>query len=253
MSTQMELDSGSITLEQITNQMLVHQNELRQLREEKAAMPQQLASLMSAPTPPPASTPTPMPASAPLLPARKALPFDHQWFFINEMLAMKVPRRVAPEYNNGPAVNYNPTHFLQYLGLIYNDSKAADRARNELEIIKQKPRERFDEYRMRFEDLLARSDSMDLPDREKIILIQSVKTKGVHNRVKAEDKMSKVGAGHRIANCNMSVPVRPGKTVGVRVCDVSEETEEETDSDDSEKDLPLGLRLGGRCDGLVYD
>ncbi|KAG6131740.1 hypothetical protein E4U22_008603 [Claviceps purpurea] len=38
--------------------------------------------------------------------------------------------------------------------------------------MKQKPRERFDEYRMRFEDLLARSDSMDLPDREKIILIQ---------------------------------------------------------------------------------
>ncbi|KAG5956514.1 hypothetical protein E4U58_006568 [Claviceps cyperi] len=31
MSTQMELDSNSITLEQITNQMLVHQNELRQL------------------------------------------------------------------------------------------------------------------------------------------------------------------------------------------------------------------------------
>ncbi|KAG6179777.1 hypothetical protein E4U36_005352 [Claviceps purpurea] len=49
---------------------------------------------------------------------------------------------------------------------------AFDRARNEVEVIKQKPRERFDEYRMRFEDLLARSDSMDLPDREKIILIQ---------------------------------------------------------------------------------
>ncbi|KAG5949831.1 hypothetical protein E4U58_001883 [Claviceps cyperi] len=118
----MELDSGSITLEQITNQMMVHQNELRQLREEKTAMQQQLASLMSAPTPPPASTPTPMSASAPLLPARKALPFNHifdgdktmfqslhtaitsklrsdaafignheqQWFFINGMLAGRV-------------------------------------------------------------------------------------------------------------------------------------------------------------------
>ncbi|KAG6258353.1 hypothetical protein E4U49_006401 [Claviceps purpurea] len=45
-------------------------------------------------------------------------------------------------------------------------------------------------------------------------------------------------AWHRIANCNMSAPVRPGKTTGVHVCDVSEETEEDTDSDDSEKDLP---------------
>ncbi|KAG6065954.1 hypothetical protein E4U16_000330 [Claviceps sp. LM84 group G4] len=85
---------------------------------------------------------------------------------------MKVRRRVAPEYNNGPAVNYNPADFLEYLELIYNDSKAADRARGELERITQKPKERFDDYRMRFEDLLARSDSLDLPDREKIIVIQ---------------------------------------------------------------------------------
>ncbi|KAG6179922.1 hypothetical protein E4U36_005236, partial [Claviceps purpurea] len=162
--------------------MVVHQNELRQLREVKAAMQQQLANLMAAPIPPPASTPTPTPASAP---ARKALPFNHifdgdktmfkswhtaitsklrsdaafigndeqQWFVINEMLAMQVRRRVAPEYNNGPAANYNPAHFLEYLELIYNDSKAADRARTELENMKQIPRERFDEYRMRFEDL----------------------------------------------------------------------------------------------------
>ncbi|KAG6314612.1 hypothetical protein E4U22_008604 [Claviceps purpurea] len=141
--------------------MVVHQNELRQLREVKAAMQQQLANLMAAPIPPPASTPTPTPASAP---ARKALPFNHifdgdetmfkswhtaitsklrsdaafigndeqQWFVINEMLAMQVRRRVAPEYNHGPAANYNPAHFLEYLELIYNDSKAADRARTEL-------------------------------------------------------------------------------------------------------------------------
>ncbi|KAG5954330.1 hypothetical protein E4U58_007664 [Claviceps cyperi] len=137
--------------------MLVHRNELQQLRKEKADMQQQLASLISASTPP-----------APLLPARKALPFNYifdgdkamfmswhteitlklrpdaafignheqQWFCMNEMLAMKIRRRVAPEYNNGPAVNCNPAHFLEYLGLIYNDSKAADRARNELENIK---------------------------------------------------------------------------------------------------------------------
>ncbi|KAG6065953.1 hypothetical protein E4U16_000329, partial [Claviceps sp. LM84 group G4] len=113
-------------------------NELRQLREDKATMQQQLQNFMSASTPPP---PRPTPASAP---ARKALPFNHifdgdktmfkswptaitsklrsdaafignheqQWFFINEMLSMKVRRRVAPEYNNGPAVNYNPADFL---------------------------------------------------------------------------------------------------------------------------------------------
>ncbi|KAG6254522.1 hypothetical protein E4U49_007275 [Claviceps purpurea] len=44
-----------------------HQNELRQLREEKAAMQQQFASLMSASAPPP----------APLLPPGEALPFHH--------------------------------------------------------------------------------------------------------------------------------------------------------------------------------
>ncbi|CCE32193.1 uncharacterized protein CPUR_06053 [Claviceps purpurea 20.1] len=352
MNTQMEVDSGSgtgsITLEQLTNQMLVHQNELRQLREEKAAMQQQLANLMAAPTPPPASTP---PASAP---ARKALPFNHifdgdetmfkSWktaitsklrsdaAFIGNHFSVKnmVRRRVAPEYNNGSAVNYNPAHFLEYLELIYNDSKAADRARSELENITQKPREPFDDYRMRFEDLLARSDSMDLPDREKIILIQrglrtefdsqcatvgipkrdyagavakwqavadgtedcalrakakgravyttsvqrdtdgDVQMTGVNTTGFKTKKSGKSGnasaktgtaakwvsqavlaqrreagqclrcgkAGHRIANCNMSSPVRPAKTTGVRVCDVSEETEDDADSDDSEKDLP---------------
>ncbi|KAG5953183.1 hypothetical protein E4U58_000516, partial [Claviceps cyperi] len=132
----MELDSGSITLEQITHQMLTAITS--KLRSDAAFIGNN----------------------------------EQQWFFINEMLSMKVRRRVAPEYNNGPAVNYNPAHFLEYLELIYNDSKAADRARGELEVITQKSRERFDDYRMRFEDLLARSDSTDLPDREKIILIQ---------------------------------------------------------------------------------
>ncbi|KAG6068344.1 hypothetical protein E4U32_001128 [Claviceps aff. humidiphila group G2b] len=69
MSTQMEINRGSVTLEQITNQILAHQNELLLFREEKAAMQQQLASLMLAPAPPP--------APAPLLPARKALLFNH--------------------------------------------------------------------------------------------------------------------------------------------------------------------------------
>ncbi|KAG5948578.1 hypothetical protein E4U60_001492 [Claviceps pazoutovae] len=61
MSAQMEIDSGSgispAMIQQITDQILVHQNELQQLREEKAAMQQQLSNLMSAPQPPPASTP----------------------------------------------------------------------------------------------------------------------------------------------------------------------------------------------------
>ncbi|KAG5986947.1 hypothetical protein E4U52_008052 [Claviceps spartinae] len=79
-------------------------------------------------------------APASMLPARKALPFNHifdgdktmfkswhtaitsklrsesafisnheqQWLFINEMLPMKVWRRVAVEYSNGLAVKYNP-------------------------------------------------------------------------------------------------------------------------------------------------
>ncbi|KAG6107884.1 hypothetical protein E4U13_006742 [Claviceps humidiphila] len=75
MSAEMEIESGSgvsqATIRQLTDQILVHQNELQQLREEKAAMQRQLSNLMSAPTPPPASTP---PASAS---ARKALPFNH--------------------------------------------------------------------------------------------------------------------------------------------------------------------------------
>ncbi|KAG5933459.1 hypothetical protein E4U59_006862 [Claviceps monticola] len=69
----MEID-GSATLEQITNQMLVHRNELQQLRKERADMQQQLASLMSASTP---SVPRSTSAPTPLLPARKALPFNH--------------------------------------------------------------------------------------------------------------------------------------------------------------------------------
>ncbi|KAG6090754.1 hypothetical protein E4U30_008025, partial [Claviceps sp. LM220 group G6] len=75
---------------------------------------------------------------------------------------------------NGLAVNYYPAHFLDYLERIYNESTTRWRpiARAELEHIRQKPKERFDDYRMRFEDLLAKSESVDLPDREKIIMIQ---------------------------------------------------------------------------------
>ncbi|KAG6300205.1 hypothetical protein E4U45_004096 [Claviceps purpurea] len=51
--------------------------------------------------------------------------------------------------------------------MIYNDAKAA-----ELDSIKQKPKERFEDYCVRYEDLLAKSESLDLPDREKIIMIQ---------------------------------------------------------------------------------
>ncbi|KAG6201649.1 hypothetical protein E4U10_005756 [Claviceps purpurea] len=42
----------------------------------------------------------------------------------------------------------------------------------------------------------------------------------------------------KTGNASAKAGTRPGKTTGVRVCDVSEETEEDTDSDDSEKDLP---------------
>ncbi|KAG5950345.1 hypothetical protein E4U58_001687 [Claviceps cyperi] len=138
----MELDSGSITLEQITHQMLVHQNELRQLREEKAAMQQHLESLMSAPTP----------ASAPLPPARKALPFKHifdgdktmfkswqtaitsklrsdaafignheqQWFFINEMLSMKVqPRGTIVVLRRHSPPDRHGQHFVDEKPLLF--------------------------------------------------------------------------------------------------------------------------------------
>ncbi|KAG6083779.1 hypothetical protein E4U15_001837, partial [Claviceps sp. LM218 group G6] len=75
-------------------------------------------------------------------------------------------------WSKANAVNYNPGHFLEYLERIYNDADAADRALAELDHIHQKPKERFEDYRMRFEDLLAKSDSFNLPDREKIIIIQ---------------------------------------------------------------------------------
>ncbi|KAG5985854.1 hypothetical protein E4U52_000853, partial [Claviceps spartinae] len=69
MSAEMEIDSSSgvsqATIRQITDQILVHQNELRQLREEKAAMQRQLSNLTSASTPPVSAS------------ARKALPFNH--------------------------------------------------------------------------------------------------------------------------------------------------------------------------------
>ncbi|KAG6319681.1 hypothetical protein E4U44_006760 [Claviceps purpurea] len=72
--------------------------------------------------------------------------------------------------------NHNPAHFLEYLGTfrgsMYHDAKAADRAGAELDSIKQKPKERFEDYRVRYENLLAKSESLDLPDREKIIMIQ---------------------------------------------------------------------------------
>ncbi|KAG6265596.1 hypothetical protein E4U47_006289 [Claviceps purpurea] len=105
MSTQMEIDSGS---EQLTNQMHHHLHLHLHLHPHHCSLPGR---------------------------SDAALIGNHeqQRVFVNGMLSMKVRRRVAPEHNNGPAVNYNPAHFLEYLGLIYNDSKAADRARNELE------------------------------------------------------------------------------------------------------------------------
>ncbi|KAG6290024.1 hypothetical protein E4U09_004625 [Claviceps aff. purpurea] len=79
--------------------------------------------------------------------------YEQRWFYINETLLMKVWRRVALEYNDGSAVNYNPAHFLEYLlERIYSDAGAADRTRIELNSVKQKAKEWFENYRMRFED-----------------------------------------------------------------------------------------------------
>ncbi|KAG6148872.1 hypothetical protein E4U11_000365 [Claviceps purpurea] len=49
-------------------------------------------------------------------------------------------------YNDGSAVNYNPANFLEYLlERIYSDAGAADRAWIELDSIKQKAKERFED------------------------------------------------------------------------------------------------------------
>ncbi|KAG5944882.1 hypothetical protein E4U59_006635, partial [Claviceps monticola] len=84
-------------------------------------------------------------------------------FYINETLSIKVWRRVALEYNNGSAVNYNPTAFLEYLNRIYSDAGAADRARIELDSIKQEAKERFEDYRMRFEDQIIKAECIVQP------------------------------------------------------------------------------------------
>ncbi|KAG6064481.1 hypothetical protein E4U32_000182 [Claviceps aff. humidiphila group G2b] len=105
----MEIDSGSATgsatLEQITNQ--IH----------AATIGKPYSSIHTH-----ACTTAPCPEGAAItskLRSDAAFIGNHeqQWFFINEMLAMKVRRRVAPEYNNGPAVNYNPAHFLEHVDL----------------------------------------------------------------------------------------------------------------------------------------
>ncbi|KAG6092313.1 hypothetical protein E4U30_005593 [Claviceps sp. LM220 group G6] len=61
---------------------------------------------------------------------------------------------------------------LQPRGKIYSDAKAADRVRTKLDSSTRKPRSHSRNYRVRFEDLLAKSEYLDLPDREKIIIIQ---------------------------------------------------------------------------------
>ncbi|KAG6033436.1 hypothetical protein E4U19_006567 [Claviceps sp. Clav32 group G5] len=107
------------------------------------------------------ATPPPTPVPAPMIPSRKALTFNHifdgdktifkswhtaiisklnsdsafignyeqQSCYMNETLSMKIRQRVALEYINGSAVNYNPAYLLEYLERIYSDAKAADRAR----------------------------------------------------------------------------------------------------------------------------
>ncbi|KAG6309832.1 hypothetical protein E4U44_006327 [Claviceps purpurea] len=105
MSTQMEIDSGS---EQLTNQMQHHLHLHLHLHPHHCSLPGRLC-----------------PSTTSSTGIRQCFKFWHT--------AITSKLRVAPEHNNGPAVNYNPAHFLEYLGLIYNDSKAADRARNELE------------------------------------------------------------------------------------------------------------------------
>ncbi|KAG6194567.1 hypothetical protein E4U50_000592 [Claviceps purpurea] len=132
MSTQMEIDSGS---EQLTNQMHHHLHLHLHLHPHHCSLPGRLCPSTTFSTGIRQCFKFCHTAITSKLRSDAAFIGNHeqQRVFVNGMLSMKVRRRVAPEHNNGPAVNYNPAHFLEYLGLIYNDSKAADRARNELE------------------------------------------------------------------------------------------------------------------------
>ncbi|KAG6060572.1 hypothetical protein E4U17_003991 [Claviceps sp. LM77 group G4] len=67
---------------------------------------------------------------------------------------MYVQQRVALEYNNGSAVNYNPVNLLEYLERIYSDARAADRARIELDSRRQRNGLRMTAC-IRFEDHLT--------------------------------------------------------------------------------------------------
>ncbi|KAG5996277.1 hypothetical protein E4U52_006905 [Claviceps spartinae] len=109
---------------------------------------------------------------------------------------------------------------LPFRKAIYSDAGAADRAQVEFDSTKQKAKEWFEDYRVRrFEDPLANTVTrvISLWDRGYCILKVEVLPQA---SLDDDDFFS----------------VRQVK--GVRVRDVFEETEEDNDSDDSEKDPP---------------
>lgn len=102
-----------------------------------------------------------------------------QWVFLWGNLTRWVQTRVAAYYESaGPAVDYNPNAFLDYLGTIFADPHGKAVALSELELLRQGNDEPFATFIVRFESKLSRAGGLLWNDEIRLIkLNQCLSTK----------------------------------------------------------------------------
>ncbi|KAG5930363.1 hypothetical protein E4U60_007093, partial [Claviceps pazoutovae] len=95
-----------------------------------------------------------------------------QWIFVNDSLADPIQKRLAHYFESGERRDWSATDFIAYLDTLYADSTTFGEARYQLLQLRQRANEQFTEFLVRFESQLAKADRLNIPDIDKIDLLQ---------------------------------------------------------------------------------
>lgn len=97
---------------------------------------------------------------------------QNKWHVIFTSLAPNVQRVVSGFFVQGDTFNYDPERFFEKLDLLYEDYLMEQRAALQVMSIRQGPEERFQDFYLRFEELLGRAGGEEWPDFQKIIELE---------------------------------------------------------------------------------
>ncbi|KAG6318700.1 hypothetical protein E4U22_005177 [Claviceps purpurea] len=94
---------------------------------------------------------------------------QNKWHVIFMSLAPNVQRVVSGFFVRGDTFKYDPERFFAKLDSLYEDHLMEQRALLQLMNLRQRPKERFHDFHMRFEELLGRAAGQDWSDSQKIL------------------------------------------------------------------------------------